>query len=208
MKFFTFFTKGFYEDVANKYVIPSFKKFNIEIQEMVIENKKDWALNTRLKAACILNALTSTKDDICMIDADAQLVSQPEILLSLSSNDTWDVSCHMFDWWKYWRNIENKNIYELISSVICFKNTIQNHKLVERWITSNQLTPSHIPEQRVFQNLTVQDKSIRIFNLPFEYCCIVNRQGQIPSFVKTPVIVQHQISRVVKRDKMLLQRGD
>lgn len=201
MTYITFYTPGFYEEVFHKYLKPSADSFDLSIRAYKEHNYGDWGLNTRHKAKVILRALQE-HGDVVWLDVDAEIVRPPSLFEKIPQ--TFDMAIYYLDWFKQWRGIEGESKRELVNSVMLIRNRPHIHKLLEQWIESN--TTTDIWEQQVFQNLLESSTNANVFTLPDEYCAIVNHSGKVPEYVKEPVIIQHQISREIKRNKKLIER--
>jgi hypothetical protein len=199
MKIATFYTQGYYEtEVAEKYIIPSAEKLNISLEKLKVPSLHNWRKNTTLKARSILQLLEKLNDDITMIDADATFERYPELLFNIPSH--YDIAFHYLDWDYFWHGTQGGK-KELCSGTIMVRNTVVGKEIVKRWIEENDKHPEY-NEQRNLENLIKKgfgDFSINIYQLPIEYLAIVKKDGQIPSYIKEPVIIHNQISRIAKR---------
>jgi len=74
---------------------------------------------------------------------------------------------------------------------------------MEQWIEAN--ITSRVCDQPILEQVLGERKDIKVFELPVQYCAILNHEDILPDYIKDPVIVQHQISRKVKHDKTLLR---
>lgn len=195
MKIYTFFTKGYYEEVAEKYILKSAKEFNVDIKYVCLEGFHDWKKNTALKASIIKNIILKEEEDIVLLDADATFGKYPDLLFNIPKE--YDMAVHYLDWNKFWRN-EPTNKKELCSGTIMFRYNIKVLELLDKWIKENELNP-HQWEQKNLENILKKSDNIKIFHLPEEYLAIIKRDGTISSSIKEPVILHHQISRESKR---------
>jgi hypothetical protein len=200
MKYVTFYTEGFYEGVYKQYVKPSAEKFNLDLKGYREHNYRDWNLNTRTKAKVVLRALHAF-EEIVWLDADAELVKYPELFDSIPQE--YDVAMFYLDWWKHWHNEEGNLKRELVNSVMMLRNRPNVCNLIEQWIEAN--ITSRVCDQPILEEVLRARDDIKVFELPVQYCAIMNHQDELPDYIKDPVIVQHQISRKVKHDKTLLQ---
>lgn len=194
MKYCTFYTEGFYEEVAQSYIIPSAHCHGIDLYKIKIPSTHDWRKNTEFKANMILRALEETKDDIVMIDADATFEQYPFLFDKLDL--TQNIAVHYLDWYRFWKNEEGQSKRELCTGTIMFRNLDINKQLIIMWIEENKKKLGNW-EQRNLQNVLEREK-IYPFNLPVEYCAIKKRDGTLPSYIEKPVILHHQVSRISK----------
>lgn len=202
MKFITFYTDGFYESVYKQYLKPSAEYFGLDLRAYKEHNHGDWSLNTRHKAKVILRGLHEW-GDVVWLDVDAEVRRLPILFDEIP--DEVDLAVYYLDWYKHWRNVDGQAKRELVNSVMMLRNRPRVIKLLEDWVEGNYGTT--IWEQKVFQRLLEQSSELNIFRLPDPYCAILNYDKEVPAYIQEPVIVQHQISRVVKDDKMVLLPG-
>jgi len=95
-KIVSFYTLS-YKEIAEKYLIPSLKKLNIEPYIACIPDLMGWKKSTDYKAQFCLDCLNGFKEDIVWIDCDATVNSYP-ILFDELCNSNVDISYHMLDW--------------------------------------------------------------------------------------------------------------
>lgn len=200
MKYVTFYTDGFYEEVYKTYVKPSTEKFNLDLKGYREHNYGDWTLNTRTKAKVALRALAQY-DELVWLDADAEIVQQPILFESIPQ----EYDCAMFylDWYKHWHEQEGNPKRELVNSVMLLRNRPNVVSLMEQWIEAN--ITSRVCDQPILEQVLSERKDIKVFELPVQYCAILNHEDILPDYIKDPVVLQHQISRKVKNDKSLLR---
>lgn len=192
--FISFFTEGFYEEVANEYLIPSLIKFNLPYCIYKRPNKKNWNLNTRYKAEVILEALETLGTDIVLIDVDATIEKEPTLFYNISK----DLAVHYLDWELHWHGVSNQNVLQLATGTMYLRNNQKITDLVRNWIIEQEKTIDFL-EQKVLENLLLHNKNIKVCNLPVEYCVIPKHDLTIPDYIGEPVILHHQISREVKK---------
>lgn len=201
MKYVTFYTSGYYEKVYNEYLRPSAEAVNLDIRAYKEHNYHDWGLNTRMKARVIDRALLDF-DDIVWLDSDASVKKYPELFDKIP--EKYDLAVYYLDWSRHWEGKLGGHKRELVNSVMMMRNRPIIKSIVKEWIKKNDTT-SHVWEQQLFQDILERHKDIKTYILPDEYCTILTRDNTIPDYVKDPVIVQNQISRKVRQDRMLLQ---
>lgn len=193
MRYITFYTRGFYETVYNKYLKPSAEAVGVDIRAYVEHNYTDWALNTKTKAKVILRALNEW-DEIVWLDADATLVSYPTLLENIPKE--YDMALFYLDWFKQWRGEEGNAKRELVNSVMVLRNTEKTMSVINEWISNNDVERGC--DQDVLTRIVERRTDLNIYRLPDPYCAIIDFTGKVPDYVKDPVIIQNQISRVAK----------
>lgn len=198
MKYITFYTVGFYEQVFNRYLKPSAEKFGLDLEVYSYVSQHDWGINTRIKAKLLLDALHKY-GEIVWLDADSELVAPPILFEQVPKE--YDMALFYLDWYKRWRGVEGQGLYELVNSVMMIRNTPQTALLLEEWIKMND--QNKVWEQKNLQHLLKAHNEVKIFSLPDSYCVILKESGEIPTYIKDPVILQHQASREVKLGKVL-----
>jgi len=198
----SFYTEGFYEKVANSYLIPSLKEFNIPYYIEKLPSQKNWNHNTNLKPYFCLKMLEKFPDKkLVWIDADSRVVNDPEMF-----NLNYELGVVYISWkvwFNYRKNIENKK--ELISNVIMFKNTDIVKKIFVEWQKGTQNRP-FVWEQKHLENAV--DKYLSEINLltlseGYSYFDTLPN-GTKPNVKIIPIIKQYQISRKTKRNPELL----
>jgi hypothetical protein len=95
LNFISFYTEGYYEEVINKYLLPSLLKFNLPNQIYKKPNLHDWQRNGRQKFEIIYNQLMTDNKNIVFLDADAEITKFPELFYQIS--DDYDVGAHLLD---------------------------------------------------------------------------------------------------------------
>lgn len=190
--FISYYTPGYYEQIINKYLIPSLKKWNLDsIIEKVVDRGK-WIENVKYKSEMILNILQKTTKDIIFLDADAEILALPILFKQIPK--TYDLAVHFLDWYKFWHNQEGGKKLELLSGTLLVRNNLQNKDLIKKW--SEQTIKSSIWEQKILEDLLPSYPNISIYKLPIEYCQIIKFDGLIP---KNTIIAHHQASRGIKK---------
>jgi len=107
----------------------------------------------------------------------------------------YDIAIHYLDW-KTWYGHGNKK--ELLGGTMYFNYNKKVLNLIEKWIKEQEKSKQFA--QRVFQKLLENEKDLKIYNLPLEYCYIKTRPGNKSPLIKLdPIILQHQTSRKYKK---------
>lgn len=194
MIFVSYYTTGVYEQVIQKYLLPSLKKWNLKYDIAEVKDRGDWQLNTQFKSKFIKGMLEEYKEDICFLDADATIEKYPELLFNIP--DEYDIAMHLLDWQLMWRGIEGQDQRELLSGTMLLKYKENTLKLVDEWIRQIETNKS-IKEQKVLENILLNNK-YKYYDLPASYCTIKKFDGSIPEYIKEPIILHHQVSRLYK----------
>ena len=195
MKYCAFYTEGFYQEVAEQYIIPSAKKVGVELHTIKKPSAHDWQKNTAMKAKIIQDCLTEFNDDIVMVDADATFEQYPKLFDEIP--EEYQIAVHYLDVDKFWHNKEGSQKRQLCSGTIMFRNSFINKELIIMWMRENEKHPE-ILEQMNLQNL-LNHSPIKVYHLPISYCAIIRHDGVVPDWVTDIVIKHHQMSRTGKR---------
>ncbi len=194
MKIVSFYTKNNrYEEVINKFLLPSLKKFKLDYQIESFDNLGTWNQATSFKSNFILQSLDRHQQDIIWIDADATIEQYPKLLFEIPSE--YDIAVFYLDWDLQYR--KNTHKYELISATMMFRHNPRVITFVQKWIKACKDYPN-IWEQKVLQNLLEKDDTLKVYKLPVDYCSIVLQNNKLPGYIKNPIIIQHQASREYK----------
>jgi len=178
-----------YEEVIKKYLIPSLDKFKLKYQIEGVPNLGSWKANTDYKPKFILNALKKY-NRVIWLDADAEIVQYPTELFKMS--DDYDIGVFYLDWGIHYGHSNGKK--ELVSSVAVFnQNSIP---MVKYWLKKSRVFTWE--QQALEKALELND--VKVYNLPKEYCTIIKKDNGLPEYIKEPVIVQHQVSRILKKE--------
>jgi hypothetical protein len=172
-----------YEQEAQKFIL-SLKKFAIPYYVEGVENLGSWQKNTSYKPTFIKKMLLKfPESSIVWVDCDAQFFAYPTLFDNLSC----DVAIYVYDGKEY----KHKNwIPELLSGTVYFRNCPKVLDFVEQW---EKLCREHfgVWDQKHLASVLKNDFEL----LPGEYCKIVDKM----QYIKNPVIVHYQASRIVRR---------
>jgi hypothetical protein len=198
--YISYYTKGYYKKVMEKYLLPSLLKWNLFFCIKELPNKKQWKANTEMKAQFILNIMNWHNTDVVWIDADAVIKEYPMLLLVLSLYSNYDVAVHTLNW----QDQYGKNGKELLSGTLYFRNNKQTKDLLKLWI---KYADKFGWEQRGLEQAIKETPNVNVFSLPRSYCYIGTKpDGKPPKIViENPVIEHFQVSREVKKHPDLLQ---
>ena len=185
-----YYTEGtLYEREAQR-LRASCHKFQVPVHIVAVPNLGSWNQNTSYKPEFLLNMLDMFKrSNVIYVDADAEFRAFPELFWTLPERMKTDVAVYVFDRSEYKKSVGGT---EVLSGTIFFKNTFGAREILTRW------------KRRTQENLNEWDqKSLEIvlkgqFDLlPGEYCKIFDRMAHVTK----PVIVHHQASRKVRKNK-------
>ena len=196
MIYISYYTEGIYEEVMNKYLLPSLKKWKLKYDIQCLPSLGSWSPNVALKPKFILDMLNKHNEDIVFLDADATIESFPDLFATLSANI--NVAAHYLDW-KTWYGKGNKK--ELLTGTLFLQNTPAVKRLCEEWYETAKKTNRW--EQAVLADILKTKPNIKVYELPLSYCYIKSRPGnKQPLVLLNPVILHHQCSRKYKRWKL------
>lgn len=193
MIYASFYTPGNYEKVINQYLIPSLIKFNLPCNIVKIEDKGNWLDNTAQKPVILLETLIKYKEDVIFLDGDATIEQYPSLFDQIPHD--YDLAVHYLDWWKFWHNKENRNLFHLLSGTLMLRYNDKILHLVDNWIKECKKN-RNIVEQKILGSLIEQNHDIKVYNLPIEYCAIINKDNTRK--ILNPVIEHHQASRLYR----------
>ncbi len=141
------------------------KRFNLPYKLYAYESRGDWVKNTMVKAELIQRALIEFPgEDIIWLDADAVILKNPVFFHNLK-NKEFDICCYYFKWPGGWKG---KEVNELLSGTIIFRNNDVIKSLVNDWANHNSEVNW---DQKILQKYVdgkYADK-IKKLNLPKEY---------------------------------------
>lgn len=191
MIYISYATRGNYEKVMNEYLLPSLKRLYLYYDIKIVENLGTWAKNTNYKAEFIKKMLLKHKQSVIFLDADATIERNPFLFPTLKD---YDIAYHELDWDLQYKKNSGKK--ELLSGTLFLNYNEKVLQLLDEWIKENNSNARW--EQQNLKNVLIQNKDIKIYKLPVEYCTVVNYDGKVPDYVKKPVILHHQISRKLR----------
>jgi hypothetical protein len=187
MTLISYYTKNTpYKGVFESTLKPSLMKFNLDYIVEEVPNLGSWKANTDYKPTFILKKLQKLKEDVVWLDVDASIEQYPSLLFNIPKE--FDIALHKLDWNKQY----NKPGEEILSGTLFIRNNDISKTLLENWIGT---LPKHRWEQEALKEVL----NIPYFNLPAEYCTVIDFDNKIPSYISNPVIVHHQASRKLRR---------
>lgn len=200
MKLFTvysFYTEDTpYQDVINKYLLASVEKFKsaFTTKILIAKNYHNWEKNVAQKPLMILNILNKNEDSIVFVDADATIERYPQLFHDIP--DEYDIAFHTLDWNTWYKN--KSDVKELLTGTMYFRNRQIVKDLCAEWYAKAE--DGNCWEQKILENI-IRKYPLKIYDLPISYCYIQTLpRGQEPYVkVELPVIIHHQVSRLLKR---------
>ena len=195
----SYFTKNTpYERVMQSRLLPSLVFWKLPYNIQGVPDLGSWQKNTSFKAQFIYDMLLKHKQDVCFIDADATILKYPHLLFEIPEDYT--LAAHKLDWNLLWRKQQGNSKREFLSGTMVFKYNDLGLKLAQRYV--EECNKSTNWEQKILQNIIEYNPIYKLYELPPEYCCIIMRDGKIPTwYCKNPVILHWQASRVYKNKK-------
>ncbi len=159
-------------------------KFGIKIHIEAYRDQGSWVKNCALKPLFIYDMLCKHPfTDILYIDADARVRKYPGLFDDFKG----DIGVHYRKRHKWHR--------ELLSGTIYLKNNERVRKLIKHWAEVQQKNKKRW-DQKVFQDILAQDKTIKVVELPPTYTQIFDSMKGAGE----PVIEHFQASRRIKRN--------
>lgn len=180
-----------YVDVLNKGLLPSLQKFELTYDFEITENRKNWCLNTQLKASVCYKMLIKHQCPIVFLDADAVVVQEPVIFSTLS--DKCDISFHNLDSKLFWHNIRGEQ-REPLTGTVYFNYSLKVLDFISKWIAQTDINKK-LHDMDNFKIALGMVPDLKIYPLPIEYVSIVKRDNRVPSSIPNPIIVHYQASR-------------
>ena len=174
MKIISYYTPNYAKVAEN--LTKSLEKLTVPFFIKPIDDQGSWDANCHYKPKFILEQLVN-EDAVVWTDADSVVNAEPLLFNDIDC----DIAFHRF---------KGK---ELLSGTVYFKNNYQTIKLLHKWIELNDLFP-HSFDQRNLDLAVLSIDSLKIYNLPPEYCCIFDLSRQYHGGM-TPVIEHFQASR-------------
>ncbi len=175
----------------------SLRKLGIEFQVEPIEELGTWQKDSQFKAKFIWKKLTENFDKvlgtgrpIIWTDADSEVLSYPYAF----EHTECDIAVCEF-------KHTNRDVTELLSGTIYFRNNEKSHRVVDKWIEVCNENPS-LWDQRCLRKALnfFADDGLRITYLPVSYCFIFDTHRKMFPDVD-PIIVHYQESRQAKTRK-------
>jgi hypothetical protein len=194
--YISYYTEGYYKTIIDKYLLPSLQKFNLPYKIYSKPNLHDWLQNGKQKFEIIYNRLINGEQNIVFLDADAEIIRFPELFYKIP--EEYDIGVHYLDWYLFWHGQPHQHKKELLGATIYINNNSNTQQLFKE--VYHRIQHSSEWGQKLLQQLIEKNKSIKIYNLPIEYCYI--KKGK--DHCKDAIIIQHQASRKIKNKEEIL----
>ena len=152
----------------------------------------DWRANTDLKPSVVKQLLTITKQDFVLLDADCRVNVYPELFDRIPQQ--YDMAVFYLDRAK-WYQIGNAG-KELCSGTLYFRNRPIVWEVVQKW--QDAVKTAKVVEQTVLEQIIAENRKIKVYPLPAEYCWISTLPDGKPPHQKPdgPIVIEHfQASR-------------
>lgn len=196
-KILAFYTPS-YEGIYEQYLKKSCQNLGLEDKLIIypIADQGSWTRNTAQKPKILLDYLTKNPDKeetIILLDVDATIEKYPTLFDDIS--EQYDIAFHTLNWatW-YGHSVAN---HELLTGTMFFRNTEAVRKLCKQWY--EEAMKGDRWEQKVLETI-IPNSNVIVYPLPLSYCYIKTRPGNLEPLIKLdPVILHHQLSRVMKR---------
>lgn len=195
--FYTADTK--YEQVGKEYLESSLQILNLPVQAYKMPNLGNWRKNVAQKPHAVLNALSDLQSDECLVflDADSRVLKYPELFDQIPEN--FEIAFHRLNWNLWYGYNQSPANMELLTGTMFLRNTDNVKQLCKLWLQESMISSE--VEQKVLDNLLLENYNVLNYNLPLEYCFIESRPGGLPPLVKCdPVIIHSQASRKLRRE--------
>ena len=194
---YSFYTEDTpYQDVVQKYLLSSVKKFNnvFETKILIAKNYHHWGKNVAQKPFIISQLLEKGEDNIVFVDADATIEQYPQLFHDIP--DEYDIAFYTLDWNTWYRN--KSDVKEVLSGTMFIRNRDNVRKLCAEWYS--KASDGNCWEQQILANI-LPKYNLNIYSLPISYCYINTLpNGGKPHIQCNDVVIRHhQVSRILKR---------
>jgi len=191
-KIISFYTPN-YKAIAEKYLISSINKLNLNNYIIEVPNQGNWKENTNYKPIFIKECLEKFKENLVWIDCDATINSFPIYFDQLDKSNI-DFTYHLLSWEKHYGRPRDKGKFEFLSGTLFFRNNDLVKQFVNIW---TECSEEIYPDQKSLDYTLKKFGNINSEILPREYCYIDTLpNGNKPSIIiENPVITHYQASR-------------
>lgn len=192
-KIVSFYTPS-YQRVAKKYLLPSLNRLQLDNYILADVQLDNWYKATSYKATFVKECLNKFDTDIVWVDIDAIINVYPGLFDTIP--EEFDIAVHYFDPQKFYTHITPSKPH-VASGTVYFRNNEKTKKLVDEWIA---IIPKYRLDQASLQFVIENNKEIKLYQLPHEYCYITSQPNGLPPKVilDAPVISHYQASRRYK----------
>lgn len=185
-----------YKEIAEKYLLSSLKNFGFPHYVEEVENQGNWKKNTDFKPHFVKKCLDKFPNNLIITDADSTINSYPSLFDELNNSD-YDLGVHYLDYFLHYGRPSDKRRSHLASGTIYFKNNAIIRLLVDKWI---KYLFNFAWEQQALEKASKEILTLKIFQLPREYCYIVSTPRGNPTIpLENPIISHYQASRTFRR---------
>lgn len=199
--FVSYYTEGDYEAVAERYLLPSLKKWKLLYEVQKIGDIGNWQLNTSYKSKFILEMLNKHKCPIVFLDADAEILKFPELFYKIS--DKYDIGAHFLDWYWRWRKEKGNPKREFLSGTLYVPYKQKAIDLIKQFEKEVKEHPN-IWEQKAMQRVIERRKDLLIYDIPYSYITFPSQNEALPVHMieESEIhILHHQVSRKYKNKR-------
>lgn len=194
--FISYYTKDtIYQDIINKYLIPSLQKLELKYHVYEIESKGNWRANAIQKPLILQRALDDFPDnDIIWQDADSEILREPDLLFNIP--EEYDVALNYLNWKAHYGRPTDDGIFEMLDGTVLWRNNIAVQRFITELITeSTQKGKDH--QKTMAKMIKNKDPKLKVFPLPRTYSYISSQpNGDKPATeIENPVIIHYQKSR-------------
>lgn len=197
--FISYYTKDtIYQDIVNKYLIPSLVKLELDYHVYAIETLGDWKLNAIQKPLILQKALNEFPHrDIIWQDADSEVLQNPELLFNIP--EEYDIALCYLNWKTHYGREGDDGKFEMLDGTVFWRNNERIKQFINELIVRS--TTQGIDHQKTMAKMIETEKNINVFPLPRTYSYLSSKpDGSKPAIeLENPVIVHHQMSREAKK---------
>lgn len=191
-KIISYYTPN-YKDTAEKYLISSVNKLNLNNYITEVPSLGSWKENTNYKPIFIRECLKKFEENLLWIDCDATINSYPFYFDQLDKSSI-DFAYHLLSWKTHYGRPRDENKFEFLSGTLFFRKNDLIKQFIDIWIEcSKEISPDQKSLEYTFKKFGNLNTEI----LPREYCYIETLPNGNKPFVplENPVISHYQASR-------------
>jgi len=191
--FVSAFTCGTPYEFAARRLRDSLQALGLPYDIEPVRSRGSWLKNVHMIPEVCLRMLRKHHPrPIVWLDADATVERWPQLLVDLSRGNA-DFAVHHAPGW----GADTAHIRELLDGTMYFAPTVFAERLLIEWIKADAARPGDL-EQRVLQDILprmVASGSVKVSELPAEYCLIHDHPGQQKALRGPGVVMHWQASR-------------
>lgn len=189
-----------YTDVLKSYLLPTLIKFDLQYKIYSIESVGNWNKNTNLKPLVIEKAFQDFDTDLVVLDVDCKILDVPKFH---EIPKEYDMALHFLEREKWFKQKYGPNDQiEALSGTLFFRNRPICKKFIKEWKKNALYFGSSRPDQSSLKNVLRENKEIKVYNLPIEFCYIHDLPGGVEPGIPRPnnIIIEHfAASRELRR---------